>query len=260
GTLIMKKVLMSCAAGLVVFAASATGVSAEEYQVEEGDTLSQISHDYDVSVDNLKSWNDLDSDLIIVNQTLNIDNEDTSDNGNAEAEAAPTEDTQQETDNEAVEDEDNDNQATEQDVEEPANEEADQDNAVEQEEQNAQADQENTDDQEAVQEEESNEEEQEGNNEADGETKTMSATAYTADCEGCSGTTADGTDLDGDEKVIAVDPDEIPLGTEVHVEGYGDAVAGDTGGAINGDKIDLHMSDEDEANDFGNQEVEVTIK
>src|SRR5699024_2807274 len=203
----------------------------------------------------------------------------------------PTEDTQQETDNEAVEDEDNDNQATEQDVEEPANEEADQDNAVEQEEQNEQADQENTDDQEAVQEEESNEEEQEGNeeqneqadqentddqeavqeeesneeeqegnNEADGETKTMSATAYTADCEGCSGTTADGTDLDGDEKVIAVDPDEIPLGTEVHVEGYGDAVAGDTGGAINGDKIDLHMSDEDEANDFGNQEVEVTIK
>src|SRR5699024_2849609 len=97
----MKKVLMSCAAGLVVFAASATGVSAEEYRVEEGDTLSQISHDYDVSVDNLKSWNDLDSDLIIVNQTLNIDNEDTSDNGNAEAEAAPTEDTQQETDNEA---------------------------------------------------------------------------------------------------------------------------------------------------------------
>src|SRR5699024_9620843 len=156
--------------------------------------------------------------------------------------------------------EDNGNQATEQDVEEPANEEADQDNAVEQEEQNAQADQENTDDQEAVQEEESNEEEQDGNNEADGETKTMSATAYTADCEGCSGTTADGTDLDGDEKVIAVDPDEIPLGTEVHVEGYGDAVAGDTGGAINGDKIDLHMSDEEEANDFGNQEVEVTIK
>lgn len=244
----MKKVLMSFAAGFIIFAASATSVSAEEYQVEDGDTLSQISQDYDVSIDNLKSWNDLTSDLIIVDQTLDIQTEDTSDNGDAEKEAAPAEETQQETDDEAVED--NDNQAAEQDVEGPANE---------QEEQNAQADQENTDDQAAVQEEESNEE-QEGNNEADGETKTMSATAYTADCEGCSGTTADGTDLDGDEKVIAVDPDEIPLGTEVHVEGYGDAVAGDTGGAINGDKIDLHMSDEDEANDFGNQEVEVTIK
>src|SRR5699024_7687095 len=217
----MKKVLMSCAAGLVVFAASATGVSAEEYQVEEGDTLSQISHDYDVSVDNLKSWNDLDSDLIIVNQTLNIDNEGTSDNGNAEAEAAPTEDTEQEKDNEAVEHEDNGNQATEQHEEEPAHEEADQDNAVEQAEQNAQADQEKTDDKEARHEAKSKEEEQDGNHEADGETKTMSATAYTADCEGCSGTTADGTDLDGDEKVIAVDQDQIPLGPEVHVEGYG---------------------------------------
>ena len=40
-------------------------------------------------------------------------------------------------------------------------------------------------------------------------------------------------------KVIAVDPSVIPLGTKVWVEGYGYAVAGDTGGAIKGNKIDV---------------------
>lgn len=92
-----------------------------------------------------------------------------------------------------------------------------------------------------------------------GKTMTMSPMAYTAGCEDCSGTTADGTDLNGDENVVAVDPDEIPLGSKVHVEGYGDAVAADTGGDINGGRIDLHIGDEDEANDWGNQDVDVTI-
>src|SRR5699024_1754017 len=102
--------------------------------------------------------------------------------------------------------------------------------------------------------------EQDGDNDSEGESMTMTSTAYTAECEGCSGTTTDGTDLNCDEDVIAVDPEEIPLGSEVHVEGYGDAVAADTGGAIDGDTIDLHMGDEEEANDWGNQEVEVTVK
>ena len=44
-----------------------------------------------------------------------------------------------------------------------------------------------------------------------------------------------------DVKVIAVDPKVIPLGSKVWVEGYGYAVAGDTGGAIKGNKIDLFM-------------------
>ena len=35
-------------------------------------------------------------------------------------------------------------------------------------------------------------------------------------------------------KVIAVDPSVIPLNSKVYVEGYGYAVAGDTGGAIEG--------------------------
>lgn len=39
--------------------------------------------------------------------------------------------------------------------------------------------------------------------------------------------------------LIATDPRVIPMGTRVYVEGYGYAVAGDTGGAIKGDKIDV---------------------
>ncbi|WP_347861774.1 ubiquitin-like domain-containing protein [Salimicrobium sp. PL1-032A] len=89
----------------------------------------------------------------------------------------------------------------------------------------------------------------------------MEATAYTADCAGCSGVTATGVDLNAnpDKKVIAVDPNVIPLGSEVWVEGYGTAVAADTGGAINGNRIDLHVSDKGEAFNFGRKRVQVKI-
>lgn len=89
----------------------------------------------------------------------------------------------------------------------------------------------------------------------------MEATAYTAYCDGCSGVTATGIDLrnNPNKKVIAVDPSVIPLGTRVHVEGYGEAVAGDTGGAIQGNKVDLHFPTKEEAIQFGRQTVTVTI-
>ena len=41
---------------------------------------------------------------------------------------------------------------------------------------------------------------------------------------------------------IAVDPDVIPLGTKVYVEGYGYARAEDTGGNIKGKTVDLYMN------------------
>jgi 3D (Asp-Asp-Asp) domain-containing protein len=59
--------------------------------------------------------------------------------------------------------------------------------------------------------------------------------------------------------VIAVDPKVIPLGTKVYVEGYGEAVAGDTGGAIKGNKIDVHMSTKQKATNWGVRTVKVQI-
>ncbi|WP_413774809.1 LysM peptidoglycan-binding domain-containing protein [Cytobacillus firmus] len=99
------------------------------------------------------------------------------------------------------------------------------------------------------------------NKEAAQEVLNMEATAYTADCEGCSGITATGINLkeNPDQKVISVDPNVIPLGTKVHVEGYGNAVAGDTGGAIKGNKIDIFMPSQEDAINFGRKTVKVTI-
>lgn len=90
----------------------------------------------------------------------------------------------------------------------------------------------------------------------------MEATAYNWDCGSCSGTgrTATGYNVKANpDGVIAVDPSVIPLGTKVYVEGYGYAVARDTGGAIQGNKIDLHMRTIEEARQFGRQRVKVEI-
>jgi 3D (Asp-Asp-Asp) domain-containing protein/LysM repeat protein len=90
---------------------------------------------------------------------------------------------------------------------------------------------------------------------------TVEATAYTASCEGCSGITATGINLleNPNQKVISVDPTVIPLGTKVYVEGYGEAIAGDTGGAIKGNKIDIFIPSKQEAINFGRKQLKVTI-
>jgi 3D (Asp-Asp-Asp) domain-containing protein len=94
-----------------------------------------------------------------------------------------------------------------------------------------------------------------------GKEMTVTATAYTAYCTGCSGTTATGIDLrsNPNQKVIAVDPNVIPLGSRVWVEGYGEAIAGDTGGAIKGNIIDLFMEHEKDALNWGRQTVTIKI-
>jgi 3D (Asp-Asp-Asp) domain-containing protein len=58
---------------------------------------------------------------------------------------------------------------------------------------------------------------------------------------------------------IAVDPEVIPLGSKLHVEGYGEGIAEDTGGAIKGEIIDLYMLDRNEALSWGRRQVEVKI-
>jgi len=75
------------------------------------------------------------------------------------------------------------------------------------------------------------------------------------------GVTATGINLleNPDKKVIAVDPNVIPLGTEVYVEGYGYAVAGDVGSAVNGNKIDVFIPSRQEALNWGRKQVTVQI-
>src|SRR5699024_12236917 len=161
------------------------------------------------TVNDLKTWNELSSNLILIGQTLTVD-------------GLPH------TSNEAVE----------------------VDNEIEEEvEEAAPAEQEKA----ATTTEEPKKQE--------GETYTMKATAYTAECDGCTGVTKTGIDLNEDRnaKVIAVDPNVIPLGTKVHVEGYGEAIAGDIGGAIKGNKIDIHVPTKDEAYQWGVRTVNVTL-
>jgi len=89
----------------------------------------------------------------------------------------------------------------------------------------------------------------------------VTATAYTANCNGCSGRTATGLNLRANPnmKVIAVDPRIIPLGTKVFVEGYGYAVAADTGGAIKGYIIDVFVPSNSDAYRWGRKKVKIKI-
>jgi len=87
----------------------------------------------------------------------------------------------------------------------------------------------------------------------------MTATAYSAFKKGGGyGTTASGRTAK--YGVVAVDPKVIPLGTNLYVEGYGYAIAADTGGAIKGNKIDLCFEKPNsELMAFGRQTVTVYI-
>ena len=67
------------------------------------------------------------------------------------------------------------------------------------------------------------------------------ATHYDSRCPGCNEWTATG--MRAGKGVIAVDPKVIPLRSKVYIPGYGVAIAGDTGGAIKGNIIDLGFDD-----------------
>ncbi|SDO59344.1 ubiquitin-like domain-containing protein [Alkalicoccus daliensis] len=106
-----------------------------------------------------------------------------------------------------------------------------------------------------------NEAENNEQTEKEEEWKTFAATAYTADCSGCSGITQTGMNLKAnpDARVVAVDPGVIPLGSRVEVKGRGEFIAADTGGAVNGNKIDIFMPSRDKALSFGSRSVEVRV-
>jgi uncharacterized protein YabE (DUF348 family) len=89
---------------------------------------------------------------------------------------------------------------------------------------------------------------------------TLSSTGYTAGKE----SNPDGngytyTGMRAVHGVVAVDPNVIPLYTRLYIEGYGVAVAGDTGGDIKGNRIDLCFNALSEALDWGRRPVTVYV-
>ncbi|EDO0828621.1 DUF348 domain-containing protein [Listeria monocytogenes] len=89
-----------------------------------------------------------------------------------------------------------------------------------------------------------------------GKTYRMESTAYSG-----GGITAYGINLSANPglKVIAVDPRVIPLGSKVWVEGYGEAIAGDTGGVIKGNIVDVYFPKESQCYSWGRRMVTVKV-
>lgn len=272
----MKKQIVTLATTAALTGAFATTVSAEDHNVNSGDTLWGISKQYNVSVSQLKSVNGLNSNIIYPGQSLSVDGkaaEKTTTNSNVYT--VKSGDTLHKIssshgisvsqvkswnnlssnlihpgDELAVGSKAAVKSASDSKQEEKAASSASSSSASEQKQSSNTAS------------ESSSASSSESSSQGDVQKQfTAEATAYTAYCAGCSGVTATGQDLRANpgQKVIAVDPDVIPLGSKVWVEGYGTAIAGDTGGAINGNRIDLFMPSQGDALDFGRQSVTVKV-
>lgn len=63
----------------------------------------------------------------------------------------------------------------------------------------------------------------------------------------------------GGLSTIAVDPSVIPLGSKVYVDGYGYAIAADTGGAIKGNRIDIYLNSSSECNAWGVRSADLLV-
>ena len=88
---------------------------------------------------------------------------------------------------------------------------------------------------------------------------TVTVTAY-CPCEKCCGEYANGYTATGEKATqgvtIATDPDVIPMGTEVEIDGH-IYIAQDVGGAISGNRIDLYFDSHEDALQWGVQEKTV---
>ncbi|MBM7540900.1 3D domain-containing protein [Amphibacillus cookii] len=255
----MKKMVLSLLTVTVVSTAISASLHAQEYEVESGDSLWKIASVHDTSIDTLRTLNELDSDIIHPGQVLQIEEEeiyhqvergDTLYDLAGEYEVTVL-------DLMNWNDLNSDLIIVGQELVIYPNAEAVDQVVEETPAQPASAPEET----EEVAASESDDNQSQTEESSEQKTISMTATAYTAECDGCTGITATGLNLNEDrnKKVIAVDPSVIPLGTRVHVEGYGEAVAGDTGGAIQGNKIDIHVPTREEALSWGVREVDVTI-
>jgi len=88
---------------------------------------------------------------------------------------------------------------------------------------------------------------------------TMVATAYYAGGGGLNGNGITATGLRARKGIVAVDPRTIRLGTRVFIEGYGEAIAADTGGWIKGNRIDLCFDSLEECYRYGRRKIYVYL-
>ncbi|MDE5415457.1 LysM peptidoglycan-binding and 3D domain-containing protein [Alkalihalobacterium chitinilyticum] len=251
----------------------------EEYYIQKGDTLSEIALQFDnISWKALQDWNQInDPDFILAGDTLTVYLKGTPQattqakevanvtdtEGTRNTEVSTTSDVKQEKVKEpsSVPDEPVQEKAV---SEEPMKEESNKEETIKEEPVKEETIKEDPVKEEPAAEEAMKEEEVASKPASDDNVAmelTMTATAYTASCEGCSGITSTGINLidNPDKKVISVDPSVIPLGSKVYVEGYGHAIAGDTGGAIQGNKIDIFIPNKQDAINWGVQEVNVKV-
>jgi 3D (Asp-Asp-Asp) domain-containing protein len=87
----------------------------------------------------------------------------------------------------------------------------------------------------------------------------MIATAYTAGCRGCSASGRTALGYHAGYGIVSVDPSVIRLGSRLYIPGYGEAIAGDTGGNIKGNRIDLGFNSYRDAIQFGRREITVYL-
>lgn len=82
-------------------------------------------------------------------------------------------------------------------------------------------------------------------------------------CTSCCGENAQGITASGtvatEGRTVSADPNILPLGTRIYIDGYGELVVEDTGSAINGNVLDIYLSDHNRCLEEGVQYKDVYI-
>jgi 3D (Asp-Asp-Asp) domain-containing protein len=88
----------------------------------------------------------------------------------------------------------------------------------------------------------------------------FAVSAYTHDwqADGTPTRTASGT-IPAAGRTVAVDPQVIPFGSKIYIEGLGERIAEDSGGKIKGKRLDLFLPSDDHCWQFGVRQRKVRL-